>query len=73
MALAFVVTPQDAVAAGRLDDLQKEWEECRSVVARLDNTLVDLRKYGFGLASGLLTANGVVGGLANVMPKLTPA
>src|SRR5262249_19954709 len=61
--------PQAAAAAGRPDDLQKEWQECRSVIGRLDSTLVDLRKYGLGLASGLLTANGVVGGLANLLPK----
>jgi len=69
MALAFVVGPQIAISAGRLDDLQKEWQECRAVIGRLDATLVDLRKYGFGLVAGLLTANGVVGGLAGLLQK----
>src|SRR5690348_11799863 len=51
------------------NDFQKdEWQECRSVIARLDNTLVDLRKTVFGLASGLLTAGGVLGGIANLLP-----
>jgi len=69
MGLAFVVAPHQAVAAGRPDDLQKEWQECRATIGRLDSTLVDLRKYGFGLASGLLTAGGVVGGIANIITK----
>ena len=69
MSLAFVVSPQIVVLAGRPDDLQKEWQECRNVIGRLDGTLVDLRKYGFGLASTLLTANGVLGGIANLLPK----
>lgn len=62
---AWVAFPNAPAAAGRLDDLQKEWAEARAVVDRLDGTLVDLRKYGFGLASGLLTANGVIFGLAS--------
>jgi hypothetical protein len=69
MALVFLVNPQTPLSSGRPDDLQKEWQECRNVIGRLDGTLVDLRKYGFGLASTLLTANGVLGGIANLLPK----
>lgn len=69
MALIFVASPAEAVQFGRPDDLQKEWQECRTAIGRLDGTLVDLRKYGFGLASGLLTAGGVLGGIANIIPK----
>ena len=71
MGLAYVIGPHVAVVAGRPDDLQKEWQECRSIIGRLDTTLVDLRKYGFGLASGLLTANGVLGGVTNFFRGVT--
>ncbi len=40
------------------DDLRfKEWSECRSTIARLDGTLVDLRKVGFAFITALLTAS----------------
>lgn len=34
-----------------------EWKECRTSIGRFDNYLVDLRKYGFTLITGLSTAN----------------
>lgn len=34
-----------------------EWKECRSSIARFDKAIVDLRKYGFTLITGLLTAD----------------
>jgi hypothetical protein len=40
------------------DDLRsQEWKECRSIIGRLDTILVDLRKVGFSLITGLLTAS----------------
>lgn len=40
------------------EDLRfKEWSECRTVVARLDTILVDLRKTGFAFVTALLTAS----------------
>ncbi len=40
------------------DDLRiKEWEQCRATIGRLDTILADLRKYGFSLITGLLTAS----------------
>jgi len=33
-----------------------EWKECRSSVDRFDRLIVDVRKYGFTLITGLLTA-----------------
>jgi hypothetical protein len=40
------------------DDLRiKEWEQCRTTVGRLDTILADLRKFGFSLITGLLTAS----------------
>jgi hypothetical protein len=56
---------------GSYDFQREEWQECRSVIARLDNTLVDLRKTVFGLASGLLTTGGVLGGIVNLLPNST--
>jgi hypothetical protein len=38
-----------------------EWRECREVVARLDTTLVELRRYGFSFVLTLLTANAIWG------------
>lgn len=63
--------PSAAPPGARKDDLLKEWQEARAVVDRLDGTLVDLRKYGFGLASGLLTANGLIFGLAKTTGATT--
>ena len=38
-----------------------EWAECRTTIGRMDTVLEDLRKYGFALVTGLLTAGGLVG------------
>ena len=34
----------------------EEWKECRQSIDRFDKIIVDLRKYGFSLVTGLLTA-----------------
>lgn len=39
----------------------KEWCECRVTIGRLDTILEDLRKYGFTLITGLLTASAFLG------------
>jgi len=38
-----------------------EWKEARSVLARLDGNLHDLRKYGFSFITALLAANSLIG------------
>jgi len=38
-----------------------EWTECRATIARMDTILEDLRKYGFTLITGLLTASAFIG------------
>src|ERR1700720_3379176 len=43
----------------------KEWQQCRDTVGRLDSTLADLRKYGFTLVTGLMTAGALLAGKAN--------
>jgi hypothetical protein len=43
------------------DQRLKEWEECRTTIGRIDAILVDLRKYGFTLITGLLTAGSFIG------------
>jgi hypothetical protein len=45
-----------------------EWKECRSTIDRFDRLLVDVRKYGFTLLTGLLTA----GAFAFVKLDTTP-
>jgi len=40
------------------DDLRfKDWQECRTTTGRLDTILEDLRKVGFSIITGLLTAS----------------
>jgi hypothetical protein len=43
------------------DPRYKEWEQCRTTIGRLDNNLQDIRKYGFALISGLLSASAFLG------------
>jgi hypothetical protein len=38
-----------------------EWKECRQTIARFDTILIDLRKYGFTIITGLLTAGSFLG------------
>ena len=38
-----------------------EWIECRQTIARFDTILIDLRKYGFTIITGLLTAGSFLG------------
>lgn len=38
-----------------------EWAECRQTIARFDTILIDLRKYGFTIITGLLTAGSFLG------------
>ncbi len=48
-----------------------EWKEARSVVARFDNNLDDLRKYGFTFVTAILAANGLISfGGSSVMPNI---
>ncbi len=39
----------------------KDWAECRVTIDRFDRLLQDLRKFGFSLVTGLLTANALIG------------
>ncbi len=39
----------------------EEWQEARAVLARFDDNLHDLRKYGFSFVTGLLTADTLLG------------
>jgi uncharacterized membrane protein len=55
-------TPATAGPPIHKDDLgMVEWAECRTTIGRMDTALEDLRKYGFTLVTGLLTAGGIVG------------
>lgn len=48
-----------AATASLDDDIRfQEWKECRASLERFDAILVDLRKFGFGLVTILLSANG---------------
>jgi hypothetical protein len=42
------------------DNRLDEWTECRTTIGRCDNTLADIRKYGFTLVTLLLTANALI-------------
>jgi hypothetical protein len=51
------------------DNALDEWKEARSVIARFDNNLHDLRKYGFTFVTALLAANGLLSqGGTSVVP-----
>jgi hypothetical protein len=39
----------------------EDWKECRKTIGRLDQILEDLRKYGFSIITGLLTAGAFLG------------
>lgn len=39
----------------------KDWQECRNSIGRFDSILVDLRKVGFSIITGLLTAGSFLG------------
>lgn len=50
--------------AGATDDQQnykEEWDACRASVDKFDQILVDLRKYGFSILTGLTTAGSFLG------------
>src|SRR5713226_2547591 len=38
----------------------QEWQEARNIIARFDNNLHDLRKFGFSFITALLTANAIL-------------
>jgi hypothetical protein len=71
--------PAAPVPAGKTtskDDLRMvEWAECRTTIGRMDTALEDLRKYGFTLVTGLLTAGGLVGSATSstTASQLVPA
>jgi hypothetical protein len=41
--------------------LLEEWQEARSVIARFDNILHDLRKFGFSFITAIIAADSVIG------------
>jgi len=55
------------------DDLRfKDWAEARAAIGRFDSILVDLRKVGFSIATGLLAATTLLGFLGLPTPA-TPS
>jgi hypothetical protein len=54
--LGWVPGPADAAITTADDQRFKDWQECRTTIGRLDTILEDLRKVGFSLITGLLTA-----------------
>lgn len=55
MEIASITTPEVQITS--VNDLRfHDWEECRKTIGRLDTILTDLRKYGFSIITGLLTA-----------------
>jgi len=47
---------QKIVATGTYENYSEEWKICRETIDRFDGILVDLRKYGFSILTGLTTA-----------------
>jgi hypoxanthine phosphoribosyltransferase len=46
--------------------LYDEWQETRHSIDRFDHISIDIRKYGFGLITFMLTASGIALGAANL-------
>ncbi len=44
------------------DYLLEEWKECRATIGRFDTILADLRKIGFSLVTGLMSASAILAG-----------
>lgn len=61
--------PNPATAA---DVPLEEWKECRATIGRLDQILEDLRKFGFSIITGLLTAGAFLGN-STTSPDLSAA
>jgi hypothetical protein len=57
--------PGPSAAQRTIDALLKEWNECRATIARYENYLQDLRKFGFSLVTVLLTASAFLGAKAS--------
>lgn len=60
MNTVYVVQPKVSQLSSTVesDSLFKEWEKARGMLEFFDDKLHDLRKYGFGFVTALLTANG---------------
>jgi hypothetical protein len=49
------------MAAGDYENYSEEWKICRETADKFDGILVDLRKYGFSILTGLTTAGSFLG------------
>jgi hypothetical protein len=47
-----------------------EWKEARSVIARFDKSLQDLRKYGFSFVTAVMAADSVIGQATGTGPLI---
>ncbi|MGB8980488.1 MAG: phosphoribosyltransferase family protein [Anaerolineales bacterium] len=56
-------------ALDEFHQLHAEWLETRSAIARFDQIIIDLRKYGFSLITFLITASNIA---STISPSLTP-
>jgi hypothetical protein len=52
---------QKIVAARTYENYSEEWKVCRETIDRFDGILVDLRKYGFSILTGLTTTGSFLG------------
>jgi len=54
---------QDSNGNGKIENDKsfQEWKECNEKIAKFDSILIDLRKYGFTVASSLMTAGSFLG------------
>jgi hypothetical protein len=50
----------------------REWQEARAAMGRWDQTVADLRKYGFGLVTILITASAFLAHTTTTTPALSP-
>jgi hypothetical protein len=50
------------------DKEYQEWKACNEHITRLDSIIIDLRKYGFSIATGLTTAGSIITQFTEVQP-----
>lgn len=46
----------------------QEWKQCQANLEQFDKIIVDLRKYGFGIVTGLISVNGFLFALKDMTP-----
>ena len=55
------ISKTDENLVSHYNNWDEEWKMCRNTTDKFDATLLDLRKYGFSVITGLITAGSILG------------